>query len=133
VGGAIFRETFSRKLGHTYMKHDSSARRKIAPVVAGTTPIDCKLHLVPKHFADRASGKSRLEKQPLDANHWFYASDLFAIPFCLVWALGYYFTSGSGHDVTSPSIGHLFSTTTYHAAETVLRWGETLVRVIWSN
>src|SRR5579864_3969269 len=115
------------------MKHDSSARRKIASSVASNLPIDRKLHLVPKQNVDRASKESRAEKRLFDAGRWFYPSDLFAIPFCLVWALLYYFAAGDGHGASNSSAGHLLSAVTYRAAETVLHWGETLVRMIWSN
>jgi hypothetical protein len=115
------------------MKHDSSARRKAYVPVVDPQPKERRLHLVPKPQMGAAKSNGRFGKQPFEADRLFYASDLFAIPFCLMWVLMYYLAAGSGHSADDTSLRHVLSSSTYHAAVTVLHWGEVIVRMIWSN
>jgi len=115
------------------MKHDSSARRKAFAPIADPQLKERGLYLVPKSPIRTVNSNGRTEKQPFDADRLFYASDLFAIPFCLMWVLMYYLTAGSGHSADDSSLRHVLSSTSYHAATTVLQWGEMIVRMIWGN
>src|SRR5271163_3860705 len=100
------------------MKHDSSARRKAYVPVEDTKPKERRLYLVPKLQVRTSNFGKRTEKQSFNADRWFYTSDLFAIPFCLMWILLYYFAADSGQSVADPSFKHFLSTTTYHAVVT---------------
>jgi hypothetical protein len=78
------------------------------------------------HTSTRAVAPRRVARQS-----WFYASDWYAIPLCLIWVFGYFFVADSYHQNTNGSssgITHVL----FQVADTCLRIGEAVVRWVFS-
>jgi|GEM_PF-4940124 len=78
------------------------------------------------HASTRAVAPRRVER-----DRWFYASDWFAIPLCLIWVFGYFFVADSLRQVThgsSSSVTHVL----YQVLDSCVRIGEAVVRWVFS-
>lgn len=123
---------------------DSNAKSPTQAAGLGQNPLATelrqKIHLVKSH-AQRSLAPERdmqmnastraVSPRRDERDRWFYASDWYAIPLCLIWVLGYFFVADSYHQSTSgsnASVSHVL----YQMANTCLGVAEAVVRWVFS-